>query len=57
MTRLTASRRRQRPQQVADACGLPLNDKHLIHSRVEYRERVSQPARFAETARSWHWLV
>ena len=36
MTRLTASRRRQRPQHVADACGLPLNENHLIHSRVEY---------------------
>ena len=35
ITRLTASRRRQRPQQLADACGLPLNVKHLIRSRVE----------------------
>ena len=36
MTRLTPSRRRQRHQHVADACGLALNDKHLIHRRVEY---------------------
>ena len=35
-TRLTASRRRQRCGEDAVACGLPLNDIHLIHSRVGY---------------------
>ena len=29
MTRLTASRRRQRPQHVADACGWALTDKRF----------------------------
>ena len=35
MTRLTPSRRRQWRGEDAVACGLALNDKHLIHSRVE----------------------
>ena len=34
MTRLTASRRRQRPQHVADACGLPLNEQ-TVHRQIK----------------------